>query len=271
MSSLQNSLPEMTQGKITLSQGDEGTALALGLINGTEPEVKFGHVINAAAVATDVWSNGVAQPLYIFPDVAGEGVTIKSTAIGDDQTMIVFGLDVAGLIQTTSVVLDGTTPVVVPGIWTAINRVENNDISEFTGVVTVQGDGGTSTNVFAHLLASDQKTTQAVYTVPSNKVAIINNYSTAINRIGGTTVDVEFRLYIAKPGKVFLSQIVYGLITDATSNISSDLIVPIPVAPGARIKVRGLPSAINTGISGEFSMKLVDTSLIPAAILASLL
>lgn len=247
-------------------------ALALGLVPGSVPEVKFGHQPNASSgILTDIWELGPTQPIYIFPAVAGEVVTVKSNNIADTEPVVIIGLNAAGLEQREEVTLNGTTAVPVPGVWTAITRMFNDGSNDVVGLVTIQGDGSTTTNVFAAMEIDDQQTSQAIYTVPSDKVAVITNFSTAVNKSGGADVSCLFALKIAKPVKIFRTQIRYGLQAKGTSNISSNLIVPIPLGPGFKVRTTANSSANTTDVSAEFSMQLIDKTLVPPEVLAAIL
>lgn len=271
MSSLRDSFAKITQGLESLSSFEFGMALVLGLIKGASPLVKFGHCPSSNANETDIWAIGATQPIYIFPNEAGELVEIVSDNVLDSQEIKVIGLDENGLEKEQVVTLTGNTPVSLSGLWTAVNRANNNNGARFSGTVTIQGDGSTSVNKFAVLLPVDQQTVQAIFTIPSNKVAIIYNYMTSLNRTGGTSANVIFSLDIAKPGKVFTTNKIYGLQKEGTSFDNSKLPVPKIVGPSGKIKVRGLASASGTDLSSEFSMLLVDKELVPTNVLNSLL
>lgn len=248
-------------------------AVALGLVAGVDPEVKFGHIPNAAtSVIADIWENGLAQPIYLFPPDAGDLIEIFSAAT-DTLQITIEGLDAAGVLQTDTLTLSGTIgtagAVASAKTWRAVNRAYNSDATELTGAVTVRKVGDAA-RVYALIDTDDQQTSQAVYVVPAGKIALINNFSTAINKSGGATISGIYALKVRNPGKVFRTQIRYGLQREGVSNISSDLIVPVLTPPLAQIKVSALPDATPTDISGEFSMWLIDEGLVPAGLLAAI-
>jgi hypothetical protein len=250
---------------------DFAAAVVLGLVPGAEPEVKFGHNPNVSQnIETDIWERGATQQIYIFPATAGEVLEVVGN-VADTQDVVVLGLDAAGLPQREDLTLNGATAVPIPGVWTSITRIFNDGSTAVVGPVLVQGDGSTSTDVFASMTADDQQSSQAIYTVPSNKVAVLHNFSTAVNKSGGADVSCVFVMKVAKPGKVFRTQIRYGLQVKGTSNISSNLIIPIVAGPGFNIKVTANPSANTTDVSTEFSMLLVDKDIIPPEVLAAII
>lgn len=248
-------------------------AASLGLVAGVEPAVGFGHCPDVAGdVVTDVWERGATQPVYLFPDDVGEAVTLVSTDVGDAQPIVVQGLDQNGDPRAEQVTLNGTTPVALSGLWRAFNAVYNDGATALAGQVTIQGDGSTSTNVFAFLDTDDQQASQALFMVPRGKLAVIVNFSTAANKTGGAALSSIFSLGAASSGKsgVFRNQIRYGLQRDGTSNISSDLVIPVLVPELSFVKVSATPSSGPTDVSAEFSIFLVDENLIPAAFLNTL-
>lgn len=251
----------------TLRQISVNDATVLGMFPGIQPEVKFGYA-GAIAGLGDVWP--LATP-YVFPVAAGQELEIVSTAT-DAQTTFVDVIELDGSDGRRVVTLSGVanTPAPIPGgPARAVNRAFNSNGALFVGVVDVRGTGAPNANVFARILVEDQQTVQTPYMVPAGKVALINNYSTAINKSGGADVAAVLRLVVTREGKVPRTQIRYGLQRSGVSNISSDLIVPIPVPPLAKIQVTADPTAV-ADISAEYSMRLVNANLIDPEVLAAI-
>jgi hypothetical protein len=255
---------------------DFASAVVLGMIPSVESEVKFGHVPDAvAATLNDAWELGATITPYLWPDQAGETVEILSASPTDTQSFTIEGLNadivdgVKGKPLTETVTLTGTTPAPVPGNWLSIHRIYSNadEGDETTGAVALRGDGVKSTNIFASAQIDDQQSSQAIYMVPGDKVAVISNYSTAINTGGNQDASAEMKLVVSKFGKVFRTFIRYGLQKRGTSNLSSDLVVPPVIDSLSRIKVQGLPDSGPMDMSGEFSMLLVDRSVVPKNVL----
>lgn len=252
-------MPYPKQFREDLIKNDYHAAVDLGLIAGISSDAKFGHCPDAGAVLTDVWERGLAQAIYIFPDAAGESIEIVSSDIGDTTSTKIQGLNFLGLFQEEEVTLNGQTPVSIPGTWIAINRAFNSNGTVFAGNISIRGDGVVSTNVFAVIAADDQQTSQAIYMAAANEVILIKNFSTAFNKGGGAAAFAIERLAIELPSGVFRTQIRYGLQKEGTSNISSDLIVGIPLPPMTKIKLSATPSGADSDISSEWSMHKYDT------------
>lgn len=246
-----------------LIKNDFPAAVDFGLVKGINSDAKFGHCPDAPAGATDVWELGKTIQDYIFPDDAGEDVLLLSDDDADEGKLIEFEvIDLLGFEQTIEHPC-GTvaTPTLVEGPFRAINRIANVGNTLTVGLLTVVGDGVTSSNTFAALSPDDQQSSQAIYMAPINKVTRINNFSNAINRLTGVTVSSIDRLAIQLPDGVFRTQIRYGLQKDGTSNISSDLIVGIALPPLVKIKLSAEPSAVDSDVSAEWSMNQYDTTL----------
>lgn len=256
----------------------------MGLVPGVDVEVKFGHCPDAGTTITDVWEFGGAAGIalggtavYAFPSPAGESVTIEG-AIGDNQPIMIEGIDAGpdedGIIGRSVLVgpinLDGDTPVTVPGSWLAINRCFSEALigDPFTGPVLIKGSG--SGTIFCVASADDQQSSQAVYMSPVGKIVVLNNYSNAINTGGQPDTQSINRLAIAKAGKVFRTKIRYGLQKRGTSNISSDLIIPVLAGPLSRIKAEAEPEDAPMDVSAEFSMLLFDEELVPDQVIAAI-
>lgn len=242
------------------------TAASLGMIVGVDTEIKFGHIPDAdTGQVQDVWHLGATIQEYVFPDrPGGEALTIVSDNPADvGLSMVVDYLDVAGLAQTADVVLDGVNLVtLVDVVATAVHRIKNISNTKFEGEVTVQGALAPNT-IFAVARLDDQQTSQAIYTVPSNKVGLIVGISNSLNRGVGSDVKSIFELAIRHPNEVFRTRIRYGLQVQGTSNISSILAVPTPVPPWSDIKMRAEPTSNDVDVSSEISMLLFDTRLVP--------
>lgn len=251
-----------------MSSQEYVTAASLGLLEGVTVDVKFGYAADISILG-DIWADGIP---YVYPVDAGQPVEILSDNVGDTSVLTVVVIDkVTGLERTEDVTLTGTAAVLVPGgDVIAVNRAFNNNGIAYLGIITIRGTGAPNANVFARVLVEDQQTAQTPYMVPSDKIALINNYSTAINKTGGVDVAAIMRLVITKQGGVPRTKIRYGLQRGGVSNLSSDLIVPIPVPPLAKVQVTADPSAV-ADISGEFSMVLINKGLIPADMLAAII
>jgi hypothetical protein len=234
---------------------ESGVLISIGAVKSSSIVVKFGHCPDADAVETDVWELGATQPLYIFPEITGETLTIESSDALDDQIITIQVLNETGVSATVMATLTGTTPVAVAGTITAVNRAYNSDSTPILGTVLVKG--AVSGNTFAVIDPSEQQTTQCVYTVPSGEYAIVKNVSSSLNSGGNTDRAAVVKFSSKLIDGVFRTQVRYGLQQRGTSNISSDLTLPPIYPPLTQLKMTLTPDTTDTDISAEMSIQLI--------------
>lgn len=178
------------------------------LVNGTKtPIVEFGSA-------------------YVFPDNAGEAMTLVSTSASDIGSVVeVQGLDVNFKERKQFVVLNGTTPVDI-GIWTRINAC-STVVKEVVGTVTLAGP----VNTFAVIDIELQRSSLGVFSTPTGtRMTVLDIIPTIIKTVGGgaSTVDghLKFRASYPQIG-AFSAPFTFGLRTDGTS--LSEIVNPVPV------------------------------------------
>lgn len=157
----------------TTQQTEFYLKVAMGLVPGYSSVNKFGHN-TAATSGDDVWGGG---GVYAFYPTTAQTVQAVSTSVNDTsagtggRTMEVYGLDENWEEQNETVILNGTTPVVLSNTYIRLFRtiiltagtLETND-----GDITVAVSGG---DVGIFIADGDGQTQHAVYTVPAGKTA----------------------------------------------------------------------------------------------------
>jgi len=270
MSSLIAVYNKITEGINGLSNLWFGLRVAMGYVSGVEIQTKFGYSLSLGGIH-DVWGGADLQAELVPPPATGVEMQIRSTDAADVGIEIEYlYVTPDGDEVTDTVTLNGTTPVDLGvGNIRFIQRAYNSNGTDFVGRVLIEDLGVAGAgNYYASILAEDQQTVQCVYLVPKSKVAYIINYSTAINKSGGTDVSCVFKLRIKKEGKVDRTRIRYGLQRGGTSNLTSDLITPVPIQPLSYVRVSVDPSAL-VEVSSEFTMLLIKEELIPASVRAT--
>lgn len=250
-----------------LQRNNFPTAAALGMVPGTSTNIKFGHCSSVGLTFTDIWEYGATQPVYIFPDSAGESIQIYG-GVGDTQEIVIQGLNadaVDGIIGTSlsaTVNLNGVTPVSVPGNWLSVHRAYNNSATDLTGDVVVEGV--VSGNVFAFIGSDDNQTLQAIQMIPGDKVGVLVSVISAINGSGSPTgLFSSVILSVAEWGKVFRTRLWFGVQREGTSYEASIGAIPGILPPLSKVKVKAKASAAATDMSAYFSLYLIDKNLIP--------
>lgn len=252
-------------------------AASLGLCKVSVSDTKFGYApeLSNGAVCT-IWAGtkaSVGQLGYVFPDSGGETVEAVSNVVGDTtQSIQIEGLDVNGAPQTEVIELNGTTEVASAKTWVAIDRAFVVGAIPVVGEILVQGDGVTSTNIFCVILPADQQTVQSVAMVPADKVMVIVGFDTAINKAGAQDASAVLRLIAQRSGGVERTARRWGLQLEGTSSAPKNFVIPAVFPPLAQVSVTAeFTTTAGTGdLSAEFDYLLIDSSEIPANILAAL-
>lgn len=242
-------------------------AAALGMVPGVKTLIKFGHCPSVDITFTDIWEYGGVQPVYVFPDSAGESIQITG-GVGDTQQIVIQGLNadpvdgVIGTELTAAISLNGATPVPVPGNWLSVHRAYNDTNTPLTAGVII--DGTVSGNVFAYIGVEDQQTKQACYMVPGDKVGVMSSAISAINGSGSPTgLFASVALTVAEWQKVYRTRLWFGIQREGTSYEASIGSIPGVMPPLSRIKIKAKASAAATDMSAYFSMYLIDKYLVP--------
>jgi hypothetical protein len=227
-------------------------SVALGLVPGVSPVVKFGYNEDAdTGVPPTVWHG---QGVYTFPVDGGQSVTAVYNALDAGKTIRLYGLDH----DCVEVYVDFVLGNVIPGVWCSVHRGFPLGSVEIVADVIIQGTGTPNSNVFAVIPVEDQQTEQVAYMIPVNRVGLIVNLSTSINK-SSVAVSCFFRLKAKTYGGVFRTQLRYGLQSTGTSNISSDLIIPYAAPPRTQLIITAEPSANTVDVSAEISLYLINT------------
>jgi hypothetical protein len=227
-------------------------AISMGLVPKISRVRKWGHNPVIGTTEEDVWVNGA---VYAFPSDSGESLELVSSA-ADTEEITIQGLDIGFNQQEDTVILNGTTPVAIPGTWTRVNRAFNSNGTLFTGTVSVRQSGAGP--VYASLLPSHQQTSQAIYTVPSGHKGLILETNCAINRTGAASLAADFFLNVREFGKVFRKKWHAGVQKDGTSHVKDDMPLPEPLNEKTDVKMSGVAGTTDISGSAWFYVLLID-------------
>lgn len=178
------------------------------------------------------------------------------------QKVIVEYLDENFEELTTTVTLNGTTPVVVAPDGTRLNRmfiddVGSNDVNEGTITLRVSG-GGAARGI---IIPDSGQTRRACYTVPVGFLAYIVRFGGGIYEASGGTPEVEFELMTRDAiGKSWRVREEWGVSGQANSYVDRIPAGAIdPVAAGGMVRIRGTATASNIAVGAYFGILLVAT------------
>ena len=171
---------------------DPGLDIARGAYQEVTHINKFGTNHDVGTDYEDVWEQGdlwVAMPVATLVEVAS--TSTEDSPAGDGAgSLVIQGLDAAGLEIQDVVLLNGTTPVLSNLIFSFINRAfiysvgATNTTGYNLGILYVADDsttwGGTTAGVpdtaaaiQVHIAAEQGQTQQMIYTVPFDKTGYV--------------------------------------------------------------------------------------------------
>jgi len=195
----------------------------------------------------------VANGKYIFPDDAGESLTIVSSDNTDVQEILVIGLNEHFEEKQEEVTLTGTTPLALSGKWSRVFRAYNNGASDLVGNVSIKG----SVNTYAKILAGNNQTLMALYTIPADCVGYLLKYTITAQNTGsssaiGFTIDIQVR----EKDKVF--RVLARTSAGTDYSIQEDYPFPLKLEPKSDIIFNVISANGNNGsVNADFDIALV--------------
>ena len=175
---------------------------------------------------------------------------IVSDNAGDNQLIVIVGLDVNYNEVVELVALNGLTPVALSQNLTRINNALNISSTAFAGRVVVEDTG--STNEYCVLLAVDQRCSQAVYTVPANKRSKLEEVLITVNQSGGSR-HVITSFYINGPTTTQIRGLRIGVTNDGNSAFQDGNIAIEAFPPKTDIEVTTVGSIAAMDVSHRMS------------------
>lgn len=158
---------------------------------------KFG--LNPDVDATpdeDIWDLGGA---YVFPSDAGVAMTVSSSDANDDdggtgaEGVDIIGLGADGTVKRVTAVMDGQTGVVI-GTFSRVFRIIVTGTQTNAGIIYV-GSGtvttGVPANKFAAILAGNNQTHMAIFTIPSNMEGLLINWCASLQGVGTKSATIH--------------------------------------------------------------------------------
>ena len=186
---------------------------------------KFGsnpNLSNGKSEEETIWDGG---DLYTFPDNAGEALQIQSSNTNDTQEIVVMGLDENFEEKSQPINLTGTTSVSLTGKWSRVFRAYNNGFEDLAGDVIIHKDDNPST-VYAKILASNNQTLMALYTIPANYTGyLLKHHCSAQNTDSSSSINFVIHIKMREYGKVFRTK----SIISCSTNQSETETLPFPI------------------------------------------
>ena len=234
-----------------------------GQYDGVSFVAKFGRNATVGNSAEEVlWDQQIAVYTYM---TTASTLYISSDDNADTQTYDVQGLDENWNMQTVSVTLSGYTSVPLSGSWIRVFRAYNTSGTNSAGEVYV-ADSSASTNgtpdvattIKARVIAGNNQTNMAIYTVPAGHKGYLMDWYISLLRGSGTAVIAgDFDIYRRPVGTVFRSTQPVGLQNTGAGDHHYTWPYPIELEPKTDIEIRCFPTA-TADASGGFTVLLIN-------------
>ena len=197
------------------------------------------------AVSETIWNTGGNETLKTANDID----IVVSTDAGDTQEIVIEGHTISGndlTFVTQTLTLNGTTNVSLTTPLARVNRLYNNDSTDFAGVITVE-DNGTSVNLTVDGTKNENQSRKCQTAISQFDYYIITQMSGGI--VGNISANVAFKFQIAPVGGVWRT------VREFNSNIYTEIpVVPhIIVPPNHDVRMLGTSDTNNTEAVGEFA------------------
>jgi len=243
---------------------DAGLLIAMGVWAGVSHINKFGRNPSIASGASeDVWDGSAT---YVFPATALmtrlSQTTNQAALLG--ETIEIQGLDANWEASTEQINLDGvntTTAVVLVTPLIRVNRMEIQ--SSVVADSTVRLHNTAENQDYAVIVAGNQQTSMAVYTVPLGKTAYMENYYATVNPGGGAPTTMDIKLWTKDNGNGYAKKLKHevGLDLDANNHILQDFHPYKKFTEKTDIFLEATTVGATADVSGGFDLILVDTDL----------
>lgn len=249
-----------TQGGINI-MADPALEIAKGNVPGHSHVNKFGHNPSMASGATeDIWDGSA---LYVFPATA----LMTSISQTSDQaamqggTVVVEGLDASWNAVTQTATLNGSDTTTVVTLSTALIRCFRMYVTE--DVVTdspIRVHNAGESQDYAVILAANNQTQMAIYTVPNGKTAYMTGVWASLNAGGGAPSTMNIRLWERDNDNGYAREIDHtmGLDVDASTHWNHMFKPYKKYTQKKDIFLDGTTAAATADVSAGFDLILVD-------------
>jgi hypothetical protein len=180
--------------------------VARGNVPGASIMNKFGHNPIVPTTGADIWGG---LGLYGFYPTSGQSLEIVSTDTNDTNlgtgawTVIIFGLDGAGLEVDEIVIMDGLNPVALTthqytSVYRAVVITAGGATLTNVGTISIRISGGGT--VAAVIGIDDGQTQMTHFTIPANKHAFFIEGYVALGNDDKNGVGATFQWLAKSPG-----------------------------------------------------------------------
>lgn len=216
---------------------------------------KFGHSNAVGAAEETIWDGGTTYTFMTSPSTLSlSSTSIKDASAGDGaRTIQIYGHTSDNIEQDETLTLNGVTPVYTATKYLRVHRMivrsggsdAANDGTIYAGTGAV-GTSGVPANKFAAMLAGENQTLMALWTVPAGKIAYMEDFYAATDSKKATAV----RLKVRPPGEVFQTRKII-LLDNNTEQIK---LHEKPIGEKTDIKITAMASGGGGDVSAGFNL-----------------
>ena len=251
-----------TVGGINI-MSDPALEIAKGNIPGHAVVNQVGRNIAVAIGGIEEIWDGSAS--YVFPATAlmtSISQTTDQVAMRG-QTVLITGLDASWDLVTQTTTLDGSDTTTVVTLTTALIRCFNIKVT--ASVVTDQDirvHNAGETQDYAIVLAGNNRTLMAVYTVPNGKTAYMTNMFGYVNPGGGSPLTLDIKLWERDNDNNYEKQLSHSLgirgDVDTYGEFQHMFLPYEKFTQKTDIFIQATTSGATVDVSGGFDLIIVD-------------
>lgn len=225
---------------------------------------KFGRNVNVAdGVQEEIWDGSIA---YTFPTDATEITHIRAavdSATTQGAVIEVQGLDVNWAAVTQTKALDVTNSTTEVELDTALRRVFRMrvlDADVMDQNIWVGDDDFVVAAAKAIIIAGNNQTLMAMYTVPANKVAYMTSYSAAIVAGVGNPTSCVIKLWARDNANGYAPQIKHTISVDLDFDATAHESFNPYYRFGEKtdIYITATPAGASADVTAGFDLIIVD-------------
>lgn len=241
-----------------LAREDFWVEVGKGIYPKLSTMLKFGRNVNVTSTASDVWD---ARTVSTTPNIATL-ITVVSGSADDNaattgaDTMLIQGLDTNFEEQEETVSLLGIGTVTSANSYTRVHRMAITSAGsqgKNVGTITATYQG---TGTAAMIEPNNNQTLMALYTVPSNKKALLTSWYLNSDRSSGAASTIDGALLIKPFGEVFQTKSHLGLNRDGTGYIDKKYLPYMQIDSKSDIKISAFASVITSDVHAGFDLLL---------------
>jgi hypothetical protein len=253
-------MPKIAQYMVQ-SFHDDNLKVPMGVYPGVSAVNKFGENPTLASGATeDIWDGSA---LYVFPATALMTKLSQTTnqVAMKGETVQIEGLDANFVAVSQSVTLNAsntTTPVVLATPLIRVNRMYVTSAIVTDQAIRLHNDA--ESQDYSVILAGNNQTLQAIYTVPAGKKAFMTGLFAVINPGGGNPTSCDIKVWNTDNANSYAKQLkfVLGIDLDFASYIQHQF-KPYKEFPAkSDIYMSATTVAAGASVSAGFDLILVD-------------